>query len=206
MFYHCFFATVILNNCIINKEYLPWSEPKLFIMKKIFFSAFAALLCICTSCNNAGTTNDKDSLRQKNLAASDVIDKAFQTGDVSKIDSVISPDFVDHNDRGDFKGTDSLKAMVKYVHENMKDMKTDKLHELADDDYVFSWVRWTGTSKGVAGMPDGPYDMHAMEVSKFKDGKAIEHWTYMDMKEMMKMMPQPAMNDMNKMDSAKGKK
>jgi predicted SnoaL-like aldol condensation-catalyzing enzyme len=176
-------------------------------MKKIFFAAFAMVVCICTSCNNAGTTTTKnDSQREKNLAASDVIDKAFRTGDVSGIDSVVSPDFVDHSERGDLKGTDSLKAMVKFVHDNMKDMKQEKLHELADDDYVFSWMRWTGTSKGVAGMPDGPYDMHAMGISKFKDGKITEHWTYVDPMEMMKMMPQPAMNNMDKMDSSKMKK
>ncbi|MDB5222140.1 MAG: hypothetical protein JWN83_807 [Chitinophagaceae bacterium] len=172
-------------------------------MKKIFFAAVAGMLCIM-SCNNATTDKGSDA-RQKNLAASDIIDKAFQTGDVSKIDSVISPDFVDHSDRGDFKGTDSLKAMVKFVHENMKDMKTEKLHELADDDYVFSWMRWTGTSNGAGGMPSGPYDMHAMEISKFKDGKAIEHWTYMDMKEMMKMMPPPPPSQENKMDTGKMK-
>lgn len=176
-------------------------------MKKIFFVAFAGLLCICTSCNDTGTSGTKGSeQKQKNLAASDVIDKAFQTGDISGIDSVVSADFVDHTDRGDFKGSDSLKAMVKFVHENMKDMKTEKIRELADDDYVMSWMRWTGTSKGIPGMPDGPYDMHAIEVSKFKDGKAIEHWTYMDMKEMMKMMPPPPPPKMNNMDSSKTKK
>ncbi len=173
-------------------------------MKKIFFASFAALL-IFASCND--TTSDKGSdAKQKNLAASDAISKAFETGNVNAIDSFIAVDFVDHTDRGDFKGKDSLKAMVKFVHDNMKDMKTEKIHELADDDYVFSWMRWTGTSNGTGGMPNGPYDMHAMEVSKFKDGKAVEHWTYMDMKEMMKMMPQPAMNDMNKMDTGKMKK
>ena len=176
-------------------------------MKKIFFAAMAGLLCCCISCNDAGTANKDSDAKQKNLAASDAISKAFQTGNANAIDSFIADDFVDHSDKGDVKGKDSLKAMVKYVHETMKDMKTEKIHELADDDYVFSWMRWTGTSNGVAGMPNGPYDMHAMEVSKFKDGKITEHWTYMDMNEMMKMMPQPAMsNDMNKIDSGKMKK
>src|SRR5215212_1396548 len=146
-------------------------------MKKIFFAALAGMLCIFTSCdnNNATVVGKGDTPREKNLAASDIVDQAFQTGDASKIDSVISPDFVDHSDKGDVKGTDSLKAMIKYVHENMKDMKTEKLHQLADDDYVMTWMRWTGTSKGVPGMPDGPYDMHAVEVSKYKDGKITEH-------------------------------
>ncbi len=172
-------------------------------MKKLFFAALAASL-IFVSCKDASSEKGSDA-KQKNLAASNAIDRAFETGNVNAIDSFIADDFIDHTDRGDFKGRDSLKAMVKFVHENMKDMKTEKLHQLADDDYVFSWMRWTGTSNGSGGMPNGPYDMHAMEVSKFKDGKAVEHWTYMDMKEMMKMMPQPDMGNMNKMDSTKAK-
>jgi predicted SnoaL-like aldol condensation-catalyzing enzyme len=171
-------------------------------MKKIFFAAFAVLL-IFTSCKDTAYDKGSDA-KQKNLAAADAISKAFTTGNVNAIDSFVSDDFMDHSDRGDVKGKDSLKAMVKFTHENMKDMKQEMIHELADDDYVFTWMRWTGSSNGAGGMPGGPYDFHAMEMSKFKNGKAVEHWTYVDAKEMMKMMQQPAMDKM-KMDSAKTK-
>ena len=51
------------------------------------------------------------------------------------------------------------------------------------------------------GMPNGPYDMKSIEVAKFKDGKAVEHWGFMDMQDMMKMMPpQP---NMSKTDTSK---
>ncbi len=174
-------------------------------MKKIFFVAIAAALFI-TSCNDA--TSDKSSdTKQKNIAASDGISKAFETGDVSKIDSFVSDDFIDHTDQGDKKGRDSLKAMVNMIHSNMKDMKMEKIHELADDDYVMTWQRYTGNSNGAMGMPAGPYDMSAIEVAKFKDGKATEHWSFMDMQSMMKMMPQqPGMSNMNNMDTSKMKK
>lgn len=173
-------------------------------MKKILFAAIAATFCI-TSCNDATSTKSSDT-KQKNLAASDAVGKAFETGDVSKIDSFVSDDFIDHTDQGDKKGRDSLKAMVNMMHTNFKDMKQEKVHELADDDYVFSWMHYTGTSNGSMGMPKGPYSMNAIEVAKFKDGKAVEHWAFVDMKDMMKMMPQqPGMNNMNKMDSTKTK-
>ena len=80
-------------------------------MRNIIFAVFAGLLCICTSCNSetAGTSDNNDNTEeQKNLAASNVITKAFQTGDVSGIDSVVADDFVDHTDRGDKIGRDSL--------------------------------------------------------------------------------------------------
>jgi len=175
-------------------------------MKKIFISAFAGLLCLCTSCDNKAVTTADDGNKeqlQKNLAASDVVMKAFQTGDVSGIDSVIADDFVDHTDRGDMKGKDSLKAMVKFVHANYADMKFEKVRDVADGDYVYSWITYSGTGDGTMGMPKGPYKFSAIELSKFKDAKAVEHWSFMDMQDVMKMMPQqPAMN----MDTSKMKK
>lgn len=174
-------------------------------MRKILFAAIAGLLCICTACNNpnADASNGNSKDREKNLAASQTITKAFQTGDVSGIDSVVADEFIDHTDRGDMKGRDSLKAMVKFVHANFKDMKTETLREVADGDYVWSWMRYTGTSDGSMGMPKGPYDMQAIELAKFKDGKAIEHWSFIEAQDMMAMMPQPAMNHMDSTKTTK---
>jgi len=116
-----------------------------------------------------------------------VVSDAFITGDISKIDSVVASDFIDHTDKGDM-GRDSLKAMITMMYKLTKDQKMETLKDLADDDHVFSWVRYTGTSDGSLGMPAGPYDMTAIEVIKFKEGKAIEHWAFMEPREMMKMM------------------
>ena len=181
-------------------------------MKKVLISAFAGLLCICTSCNNPPTTttadNDNKAQEEKNLAASNTIGKAFETGDVSGIDSVVSDDFVDHTDKGDVKGKDSLKAMVAMIHANFKDMKMDKVRDAADGDYVYSWMTYSGTSDGSMGMPKGPYKMGAIELTKFNDGKAVEHWSFMDMRDMAKMMPQPSPTTptKNKGDTGKMKK
>ena len=175
-------------------------------MKKILLAAFTGLICFCTSCEtkteSASGMSDK---AQKNMAASDAIGKAFETGDISKIDSVVADDFIDHTDQGDKKGKDSLKAMITMMHRTMKDMKMEKVHQVADDDYVFSWMHYTGTSDGAMGMPKGPYSMNAIEVSKYKDGKATEHWSFVNMMEMMKMMPPPPPPQMNKMDTGKMK-
>ena len=179
-------------------------------MRKILIAAFAGLLCICMSCNSEtadSSDNNMTEQEEKNLAASNVIMKAFQTGDVSGIDSVVSDDFIDHTDRGDMKGRDSLKAMVKWIHSTMKDSKMEKIHEVADGDYVYSWIRYTGTSDGTMGMPNGPYDMSAIELAKFKDGKAVEHWNFMEAQSLQRMMgQQPGMGNMNKVDTGSKKK
>ncbi len=171
-------------------------------MKKYLFAVSSGLFLLCMSCNNpAGDTKTGDNKMseqaEKNLAASHIVSDAFGSGDVSKIDSAVASDFVDHTHMGDV-GRDSLKAMIKMVHATNKDMKMEIVKELADDEYVFSLMRFSGTSDGTM-MPKGPYDMQALQVVKFRDGKAIEHWEYMETREMMKMMPpQPAMDTTKK--------
>lgn len=174
-------------------------------MRKILFAGIAGLFCICTACNNAPTANNgMSNEEQKNLAASQTITNAFKTGDVSGIDSVVADNFLDHTDRGDFTGRDSLKSMVKWIHANLKDAKTETIQEVAKGEYVWSWMRYTGTSNGVPGMPNGPYDMQAVELAKFKDGKAVEHWNFIETQDMMAMMAQaPPMGNTNMPDSTK---
>ena len=158
-------------------------------MKKFFRIGLTGLFLFCISCNDKEDHDKMSDKAKKNLEASRSISKAFETGDPSVVDSVVASDFVDHTDRGDM-GRDSLKAMISGMKEMFPDMKMNVLRELADDDYVFSLMQFTGTSNGQMGMPVGPYDMHAIQVVRFKDGKAVEHWEYMEPREMMKMMPQ----------------
>ena len=156
------------------------------------FCLLLAAVCVIYSCTQTGssTTTAASSTSQKNLEASRVINNAFETGDVSKIDSVVSPDFVDHSDHGDVKGRDSLKAMVQMIRNNFKDMKMDVMSETVDSSgNVFTQMHFSGTSDGRM-MAPGHFDMHEIEVTKFNDGKAVEHWAYGEVQEMAKMMSQ----------------
>ncbi len=157
----------------------------------LFILCFSALVYI--PCANLLAQGKVKNNRDRNLAATHVISDAFGSGDVSKIDAVVASDFVDHTDRGDM-GRDSLKAMIKMWKAASKDAKTEIIKELADDEYVFSWMRFTGSSDGSMGMPAGPYDMKSIEVVRFKDGKAVEHWGFMEPRDMMKMMQQMPMD------------
>ena len=160
-------------------------------MKKILFAASAGLYCLIISCNDKppAVESNNNSKTYKNLEASRAVSKAFESGDVSGIDSAVAANFVDHTTRGDM-GRDSLKAMIKMVHATNKDVKMEVIKELADDDYVFTWMRFTGTSDGTM-MPVGPYNMTGLQVVRCDDGKIVEHWEFMEPREMMKMMPPP---------------
>ena len=160
-------------------------------MRKILLISIAGSMCIFLSCNDTAKvagTSSTDKV-EKNIQADNMISSAFGTGDLTKIDSAVADDYLDHTERGDKVGKDSLKAMIQWVRANFKDMKMEMVKQVADSDYVFSMMRFTGTSDGtVGGMAAGPYDMKSLQVTRFRDGKAVEHWEYMPTTEMMKMV------------------
>jgi hypothetical protein len=173
-------------------------------MRKILFIVCTVVLTfVFISCNSdtkvASASNSAQA--QKNIDADNRISDAFKSGDASKLDSVISSDFVDHTDMGDHKGVDSVKSMVNTIHTQFKDMKIELKKQWADDDYVTDWVRYTGTNPNPGmGMPAGPYDIKGMEVTRFSNGKAVEHWFFYDSQtvaDWMKNM-QGGMNDKDK--------
>jgi predicted SnoaL-like aldol condensation-catalyzing enzyme len=119
------------------------------------------------------------------MEVNDAIMKAYEAGDFSKMGDYIAADAVDHGgENGDVKGLDSIVAAMKRYHAMMPDMKSAITKTFADDEYVFTWSKTSGTMNGKK------TDMTGVDVSKYKDGKAVEHWVYMDPNEMMKMMTQ----------------
>ena len=80
-------------------------------MKKSLFILTAGTIIFFTSCSSKKEekSNGISDKAKANIAASHVVSDAFMTGDLSKIDSVVSSDFVDHTDKGDM-GRDSLKG------------------------------------------------------------------------------------------------
>ena len=168
-------------------------------MKK-FFPLIAGIAFCTFSCTDQQTsaetttaTKEESPATKRNLEAFHAVVKSFETGDLSMIDSLVASDFVDHS-QGHQSNRDSLKAMITAWKADTKDVKTETIKELADDDYVFGWLRFTGTSSGKMGMPAGPYTMTAIEVTKFRDGKAVEHWTFVEPREMMMAQQPPAQN------------
>lgn len=159
-------------------------------MKKliVIISGFALLITSsCTSKNEGGMSE----AAKKNLAASQAISKTFETKDFSKLGDYIADSCIDHAGESDIIGLANMKTEFEKMIVDYDDMKGIAIKELADDEYVMSWMHFTGTSKSDnLGMKAGDmFDMKSIEISKFnKDGKAIEHWSYVDPAEMMKMM------------------
>lgn len=134
------------------------------------------------------------SQNEKNLAHNKEIYKAIETGDVSKIKDYIDKDAVDHGGGAngqDVNGGDSILAMLGNIHNSFTDLKMEVIADATNGDYVFSLVHLTGTTTANPGMgmpPNKKMDSKSVDVVKVKNGKAIEHWEFMDPKEMMAMM------------------
>lgn len=178
-------------------------------MKKVFLFVCAVGTLVLFSCSNNVGMSDK---AKKNLDNARAIAKSFETKDISKLDDYVDKDVIDHAaPGGESKGIDNLKKMFQQMQGTMTNSKNETVKELADDDYVFQWLKesWTQTQESM-GMKPGDYSFNAIEVSKFNaDSKVTEHWSFIDVNDMMKMMPPGAMSDsssMKKMDATGMKK
>lgn len=150
-------------------------------MKKIALVFLAAGSIFFLSCNSGGGMS---ATAKKNMEVNDAIMKAYEAGDFTKMGDYIAADAVDHGgETGDIKGLDNIVSEMKRYRTMMPNMKVEMTRSLADDEYVYTWGKMTGTMNGKT------VTMSSVDVSKFKDGKAVEHWVYMDPKEMMQMMP-----------------
>jgi predicted ester cyclase len=159
-------------------------------MKKyLTFLAIASSSCFL-SCNSK-PEGGLSPTAQKNLDAMHGVTKTFETKDFSKLGDYIAVDGVDHaGQNGDIKGLDSMKTAFAKMTATIDNEKTEIMKELADDEYVMSWERYTGTYKTdeMGHKPGDKFDMKVVELAKFKDGKATEHWSMMEPGDVMKMM------------------
>ncbi|HSU27969.1 MAG TPA: ester cyclase [Chitinophagaceae bacterium] len=173
-------------------------------MKKILFALTVVAACFLISCSGGGGGMSKKA--KKNIDAVHAITKMFETKDFSKLGDYVAADGIDHaGEGGDIKGLENVKAALEKWANTMKDNHTEFKQELANDDW--SMVRAIQTSTATAdgmGMKAGETkSVDVIEVCAYdKDGKITEHWSFINvtdmMKDMMKMMPQQPMVDTTK--------
>lgn len=136
-------------------------------MKKLLtITNFILLLIMTNTICFAQVSNDQS--RQKNIDADNILLSVFETGDVSKLDPIIAPDFINHAGAEKI-GLDSLKTMVKGFHARMKNVKVEVVRQLADNEYVADWVRFIGHNNMV---------IEGIEMTRYSNGKAKEHWFF----------------------------
>lgn len=160
-------------------------------MKKILFLIVSGTAILLASCGGKKDEGGASATTKKNLEVNAAIGKCFETGDFSKIGDYLAEDFVDYAGMtGPVKGIEANKKAWTEMMANMDSSKSMMSHSVGDDEIVYSMVEMSGIcKKDMMGMKAGQkVEGKSIEVTKFKDGKAIAHWTYMTPDEMMKMM------------------
>ncbi len=142
-------------------------------MKQLLFAAGLLLLISCNDGTTDADTNENNA--QRNTEHSSNIYKAIESGNVSKLDSFIAEDIIDHNagiDGRDIVGRDSVKKMIGEIHTYFDGLKMEQISEgtSADGNYHFTMVRMTGKAKqNPWGMPVGQdIDDTSVDVAKIK--------------------------------------
>ncbi len=137
--------------------------------------------------NNNGGISDE---AQKNLQAAKAIRESIEGNHLDKLSDFIATDCIDHaGDRGDIKGLDSIRAQLRQWND-MAEGKTTVIKELADELYVMSWTRNSGKYKstGYGHKPGDAFELQSLEIIRFRDGKAVEHWSMMPPADALKMI------------------
>jgi steroid delta-isomerase-like uncharacterized protein len=160
-----------------------------FINRKML----AALFVVCiTACNNQPNTAASTVAEPKYSGPTNKdVYAVFNSGDWSKLDSLVAKDGVDHTPMGDVRGLDSLKASFKEMKLAFPDLKFEAMEEAIQGDMIFTRYHFTATNTGpFNGMPatNKKIDMIGVDVAKVKDGKLYEHWDYSDNLQFFKQL------------------
>lgn len=117
----------------------------------------------------------------------------FDGGDVNQLDKYIAEDAVDHAmDTAVTKkpGLAGIKEYFNYSHRVFPDMKTTVHSVAVSGDTVFAYFTGTGTTtEPYMGMPaNSKIVYNGVDIVRFKGDKMVEHWGFMDVNDVGKMM------------------
>lgn len=153
-------------------------------------------LIVLSSCQR----NEQNSMDQQRKAAYAEVNRIIDAGEVDQLDRYIIENPIDHQldpSLTDKTGLAGIKEMLSKYHKALPDMKST-IHSVAiSGDTLFGFITTTGTTaEPFMGIPaNQKVTMSSVDIVRFEGGKMAEHWGFMDMSDVMKMMPQPNMSD-----------
>jgi steroid delta-isomerase-like uncharacterized protein len=120
------------------------------------------------------------------------IDRLFTAGDVSVLDELAAPDYVDHDPPFGGTGTvEGWRAMATMIRDAFPDWRSD-LHALyAEDDIVVERFTASGTHKGeIFGVPpsEAVCTLAGINVFRIHNDKIVERWGRVDELGMLRQL------------------
>jgi steroid delta-isomerase-like uncharacterized protein len=136
-----------------------------------------------TACNDARLKLAELAVANKATCRKTV--EAMNTGDLSVLDSVMAPDFIEHTPDESVEGTGvpAMKESYKMMRTAFPDVHIEVINATAEGDRVMIHQTFTGTNTGLfGGMPPTgkAVKCDVVDIFAVKDGKITEHWMIYD--------------------------
>ena len=133
-------------------------------------------------------------MSEENKVILRTISSAFTgKGDMAKAIALIPEDGVDHQGLPgiDTRGPEGFKRVVETYRAAFPDVSTTEVAMIAEGDLVMMHFHMTGTNSGpFMGMPatGKKVDIMGVDIIRCVNGKAVEHWGYMEEGKMMQQL------------------
>ena len=129
------------------------------------------------------------------------IDEVFNQGNMSAVDELVAPDFIEHEELPPGIPTDreGVKQLTLMLRSAFPDFKATIDDMLAEGDKVVVRMTWRGTHRGeFMGIPatGKSVSIGVIDIVRFSEDKFVEHWGLMDNASMMQQLgavPAPGM-------------
>jgi steroid delta-isomerase-like uncharacterized protein len=126
-------------------------------------------------------------------------DEVVNAGRLELIDELLTEDFVEHEEFPDIPPTrEGVRQFFGLMRGAFPDLRMEAEHVLAEGDLVAAHIHITGTHQGeFMGVPASGrrIDLRAIDLLRFRDGRASEHWGVTDVMLLMTQIgaiPPPA--------------
>jgi steroid delta-isomerase-like uncharacterized protein len=133
------------------------------------------------------------STEQNKATAHQFIEEVLNQGNMSRINDLLVPDFVEHEELPpgvprDREGVTLLMTMLRSAFPDFKATIDDMI---AEGDKVVVRMTWTGTQQGeFMGMPPSgkPMSIGVIDIFRIEKDKLVEHWGLSDTMSMMEQL------------------
>ena len=133
------------------------------------------------------------STEQNKALVRQLVEEAINQGNISAIDELLIPDFVEHEELppGIPPGREAPKVLFTMLRSAFPDLKATIEHLIAEGDEVVLHMTWTGTHEGeFMGIPPTGkrISINVIDILGMAEGKFVEHWGVMDSMAMMQQL------------------
>lgn len=132
------------------------------------------------------------SVEQIKALAKRFYEGAVNEGDFDLIDELFAENFVEHEAfPGLSAGREGVRQFFSMMHSAFEGFRMDVEDMIAEGDRVVARIMITGTHSGefmdIAGT-GATINVRAIDIIRFADGKAVEHWGVTDRLSMMEQL------------------